>query len=184
MLNTCLINQHFLIMHLSNDLLAVSLSKLNMWTPLRGFSMLFINAVFCTFRVFWNVGFIYTERGILQIHISEVCNNFNLGIYIFIPRHCVWIPHRFQKVSTSIPRYIKNEQSLHGYSEWCKDMLHHLNLCQPICYVHLEDVSVCLCHIELSPLNYMTFLERKKQSWHRRSGGGVAFVSALIGVQK
>ena len=49
--------------------------------------------------------------------------------------------------------------------------------------VHLEDVLFCLCHIDLSPLNYMTFLESEKQSWCSRRGGGVVFIRALVGVQ-
>lgn len=41
------VNQHFLNMYLTYDLLAVARTKLNMLTPaLRGFGMLFINAVF------------------------------------------------------------------------------------------------------------------------------------------
>lgn len=57
-------------------------------------------------------------------------------------------------------------------------MLHHLSLCQPICYVHLDEVSVCLCHIDLSPLKFMTFLERKNN--HGTDGVGVGWHLSVL----
>lgn len=55
------------------------------------------------------------------------------------------------------------------YLEWHEDTSRHLNLCQPICYVHLEEASVCLCHIDLSPLRFLTFLESKNKKRKKKT---------------
>lgn len=61
------INQHFLNMHLTYDLLAVALTKLNMLTPtLRGFSMLFIDAVFLKYRLLH----LHRNRNTVDFHTS------------------------------------------------------------------------------------------------------------------
>lgn len=77
-------------MPLTYDLLAVAHTKLNMLTPaLWGFSMLFIDAVFCISGVFWNVGFSTHTTGVLSPRsvVFLTSNFFHLqGTVVRVPR--------------------------------------------------------------------------------------------------
>ena len=136
-----------------------------------GLSMLFICALFCISGVLWNVSR-STHTITARLYVSAV---FLTSEYFLLTFGAPGLSSSYvESFFAGISGYIKN--AWFGYLE-CY-MLHHLNLCQPICYVHLEDVSVCLCHIEISPLNYMTFLESKNN--HGTDGEGVGWHLSVL----
>lgn len=129
--------------------------------------MLFICAVFCISLSFVDCRLLHphNNRSTIYFHTSLRSAVILTSKYIyFFNSRAPWSSASFISIGFfDWNLWVCKERARLVWSdlERHEDTLHHLNLCQPICYVHLEDVSVCLCHIDLSPLNYMTFLENK-----------------------